>query len=876
MACRAGSCAEVGAPPPPSAPRNNEPNVDSTGAGPVFQLFEMPGTYSLPSHVLPAGVDPKAAFVVPMEEQEDAGKVGKRKKRSRVFRGKMPFPINGETRGYAPSGVVVNVDGVNVSYSESDAISSFGRTWRIKNNELVLTNPVPPKEVRVSYSGVEATVRRHSLDESGLAPDAFVRYALTLADHTRHGLMLPAPATAEWTVAIPPEGATFEGFVTLEPSPMFGFESDGASVRLIVVADGRETEVDRRSLTAVDSAFPAWRVDLAPFAGKTVQVRLATDTSATPGETGTPDFDYVFIGSPTIWGPPKGETRKIIVIGLDTTRPDHFSYFGYPRQTTPNMDGILGQAAVFTHSWSPAPRTRPSFRTATTGQYPLDAVGAKNIGAVFQEHGFATAGIVANVHLVPRFDFDEGFDIWEFDGAAKAEHQVDRALAFLEEHQDRDAYLFLHFMDPHIPYNAPDPFREMFVEDPDPTLPKKFNRWQVVDWKKDGTLSDQRKLNIQELQDGELRYMDGQLGRLFQAVDAMPGKKLVIVHSDHGEEFWEHQTYEHNHTLYDELTRTLLMIRPGTGRETPVKIDTPVSLADIAPTLYDYVGFPKSEWPEGLDGLSLRPLIDGAPAPGFDDRPLGIAHLRYSFERWAVVRHAHKYILWTGTGQEELYDLENDPKEQNDLVKQGDVDLAPYRDALAEAHHMPVGPGWRVNVNVVKIDELPYEIVLPLPAVDALVVDPERTVAVRANEEWGEKPKKVASDIGTVALSADKKTVLWTPGPRPTGGVLFVRFDQPVDPKAAKIRHDGKDLPLADGPDGHFGWTTPAMHINLVPGTVFVPPADEAERMAANASGDEREMLENLGYLAPSEGDHQDAPPPSENPDGDPDPIGQD
>jgi arylsulfatase len=857
--------------------RDDQPHIDSTGAGPVAQLYKRTAArYELPSHALPAGLDPKAAFTV--EVVEDEGKSGKKKKRSRVFRGKMPFEIQGETRGYAPTGVVVNVDGVNVAYSESDAVSSFGRTWRIRDGQLVLTNPSPPKVVTMSYSGVETAVRRHSLTESGLSPEEFVTWSLTLGDHTRQGLLLPAPALAEWEVAIPAKGARFEAYPTLEPSPMFGYGSDGAAVRLVVVDGGTETEVSRRPLTGVDAAFPKWEADLAAFAGRTVKVRLVTEVSATPDQPGTPDFDYVFVGSPTVWGPPEGETRTIVVIGLDTTRPDHFGFFGYERPTTPNMDRILGESAVFTRAWAPAPRTRPSFRTATTGQYPLDAVGAKNIGEVFQEEGFATKGIVANVHLVPRFDFDDGFDSWEFDGAAKAEQQVDRALGWLEDHADRDRYLFLHFMDPHIVYNAPADFHDLFVEDPDPDLPKKFNRWQVIDWKKQGLLTEQRKAHIEALHDGELRYLDGQLARFVQALDAMPGKKLLVVHSDHGEEFWEHDTFEHNHTLYDEVTRTLLAFRPGVGRVEGKRIDTPVTLADIAPTLYDYAGLPRDKWPTELDGLSLRPLIDGGDAAGFADRPIGVAHLRYSYERWGVVKNDHKYILWTGTGQEELYDLKADPGEQKNLA--GTADLAPWRAALSEAHGMPVGPGWRVKVSVVNVDHSPYEIALPAPAIDAFVVDPERTVAVRVNEEWGEKPKKTSADIGEVRLSDDKRTLVWTPGAKPTGGTLFVRFDQEVDPQGARLSYQGRELPLA-ATDGGWGWAANAMNITLVPGTVFVPPPDEAERMAA-ASQDERAMLEGLGYIAPEHGDHDDNPPPApvgENPDGhpdDPDPIGQD
>ncbi len=451
--------------------RSADPKLEATGACPVWQLFRTEGRYTLPSLALPAGLDPKQSFVVPMEE--DTGKAGKRKKRSRVFTGARPFAIAGESRGFAPTGVVVTVDGQPVAFSESDAVSSFGKTWRIHDGKLVISNPGPPAEVKISYSGVENAVKRHSFTDSGMTAADFTRSSLTLADNTRDGMLLPAPGAAEWDIQIPANGAMFEAWVALEPSPMFGFESDGAAVKLVVVADGVETVVDRYPLAAVTSDFKNWRANLDAFKGKKVVVRLVTETAADAASAATANanFDWVFLGSPTIWGHPEGEPRHVIVIGMDTTRPDHWGFYGYDRATTPNLDRLLGESAVFMRTWAPAPRTRPSFRTATTGQYPLQAVGAKNIGAVFQEQGFATAGFVANVHLVPRFDFDDGFDVWAFDGTAKADQQVDSALAWLEQNQERDTYMFLHVMDPHIPYNAPGEFHDKVVTDPDPDLP---------------------------------------------------------------------------------------------------------------------------------------------------------------------------------------------------------------------------------------------------------------------------------------------------------------------------------------------------------------------------------------------------------------------
>src|SRR5690606_31885120 len=110
-----------------------------------------------------------------------------------------------------------------------------------------------------------------------------------------------------------------------------------------------------------------------------------------------------------------------------------------------------------------------------------------------QRHGFATAGIVANIHLQPRFGFHRGFDSWRYDSRADAAEQVNRALTWLRDQESRDAYLFLHIMDPHIFYRAPGPYRDMFVSDPDPRLPDTFNRWQVYAMERSGQLDDRRK-----------------------------------------------------------------------------------------------------------------------------------------------------------------------------------------------------------------------------------------------------------------------------------------------------------------------------------------------------------------------------------------------
>lgn len=254
---------------------------------------------------------------------------------------------------------------------------------------------------------------------------------------------------------------------------------------------------------------------------------------------------------------------------------------------------------------------------------------------------------------------------------------------------------------------------------------------------------------------------------------------------------WEHGGFEHNHTLFDELTRAVFVVRPGGGLAEGRRIDTPATLLDIAPTLYDLLGFVDA--PQ-TDGRSLVPLV-AEPAAQWPDRPVPIGYLQYAHERWGVVWNGRKYLLHTGTGREELYDLAPDPRETSDLSAA--VDLGPYREQLSVAHGIPVGPGWRIDLDLDPADG-PVTIELPAPAIQADVLDPESVVEHRANIEWGELPRRLPMEVGRVEPSADRRTLVFTPGPLPDG-ILYVLFESAQDPALARVSRGGQ--PLVFGPE---------------------------------------------------------------------------
>ena len=474
---------------------------------------------------------------------------------------------------------------------------------------------------------------------------------------------------------------------------------------------------------------------------------------------------------------------------MDTVRADHMGFMGHPGGLTPSLDAVAESSIVFERAWAPAPRTRPSFRSATTGRWPIPGRSAPTLGALLGGHGFQTAGFVANVQLSEQLGFATGFDTWILDNMATADAQVDAALEWLQQREQADALLSLHVMDPHIFYTPPEPFTDRFTDLQDRQgMPDRYNRELVIKQDQRGLLSDAQKRWIQGRYQGEIAFMDQELGRFVDAVDQLPGQTWMIFHSDHGEEFWDHGGFEHNHSLHDELLSAVLLVRPPLGRSvSAARISRPVSLADIPPTVLALMEIPKGTWPT-FDGLDLSPLWstggDDALEKQLSARPLQIGHMMYSREQWGVIRGDDKYIVTTETG-EVAWTHQGEARTGSDDGLEG---------ALSEATGWPVLRGWRLSFRDL---EAPLELRFKDSVVRATVVDPEALRMRRANLAWGERPSRTPDDIVALQLSEDGRTLKVIPGRSPTG-VVFVSMDVAANPLRSGCVEDG-DAPLLAG-----------------------------------------------------------------------------
>ncbi len=794
-------------------------------------------TWDLPATNVPDGIAVAGQFVLDSGWRRVSGAGGSKKR----WRHSSPVRLVRKRYIAPPQGIRLLKAGRDMPF-EAMPIGIAG-TWYLSSEGIFITaenSPATWPNPPVLQSGRETTLQaRLNTEASGLSPEEYVPYSLTLDAITRKGLLLPAPGTASWQLQLPQAAELRLGLAIVPRSVTRGGRSEGA--RLLVEVNG---EVAAQLTVRPEGRFQDARVDLSAFGGQKVQFTLRSDPA------GSADWDHVFLADPHIQGTPTGTPRRVIIVGLDTVRVASMTQHGAKRDTTVPLDAFAASSVVFDAAYAPAPRTRPSFRTSLTGFQPLAAIGAPTVADAFRAQGFHTAGITANVHLVPRFGFNSGFDYWHYENGTDADVQVRRARRWLEAHEHQDSLLFLHLMDPHTFYRAPGRFANRYVETDAGPLDPDLNRWRVQALSDAGRLTRENKQWLEGRYDGEVRFMAEELAGFLAWVETLPGQTLVVLHSDHGEEFWEHGGYEHNHTLYQELVQGVLWIRPPGGwGDGPHRIDKNVGLVDIVPTLLDLFGM---EAPT-MDGLSLAPLLDAGRAKevealnaALDERALPIGHLMYDKERWAVVADGHKYILQTMSGEEELYEVATDPLELRQVAPlYSPEQMDKWRRKLAEATGWPVGAGWRVEISRAKV---PFTLRFDAP-VEGLILDPESGSKRRANLEWGETSTKGPDDIGSLARSEDGLSLTFTPSGKSTKGVLAIRLDHRG--QTAMLLAENTEQPVEAGATV----STKTLKLTLEAGTVILPQDSVRQVLARKettgeeATGDAIEALRALGYV---------------------------
>ena len=378
-------------------------------------------------------------------------------------------------------------------------------------------------------------------------------------------------------------------------------------------------------------------VDLAAFGGGTRQVVLRTESRAR---------DAVgFWANPILTGGTPPGRPNILLYVVCTLRPDHTSLYGYRRDTTPFLKKLGAASVVFDDCQSQAPWTKPSVASMLTSlnAYTHGLVrdedtipkGASTMAEQLRAAGYTTAGIVANPFAGRTSGLDRGFDyMMEYPVVMRHRSEpVDRGtdsaainraiLPWLEQRRDEPFFLFVQSTDPHAPYRPPADFERRFGEAGDTAaFDRMYGKLKDIRAYGGGATVSRAEMTASGvdpdsyIEHAVARY-DAEIAHNDRSIEALIGKlretgaldnTLVVIASDHGEEFWEHGLGAHGHSLYSELIRTVLMVWNPKLLPVARRVAEPVQLTDVMPSILELVG---ARVPASAQGQSLVPLLRG-------------------------------------------------------------------------------------------------------------------------------------------------------------------------------------------------------------------------------------------------------------------------
>ncbi len=356
--------------------------------------------------------------------------------------------------------------------------------------------------------------------------------------------------------------------------------------------------------------------------------------------------------------PPGNGTPNVVLITIDTVRPDHLGCYGYKLIETPHLDALAAAGVRFTNAYTPVPITLPAHSVMLTGTYPMrtgmhDFSGNRlnasqpTLATLLHAKGYTTGAVLGSAVLDSRFGLDRGFDFYydHFDFSRLDEKNIDammrpgnevidRALGWLEGNRRKPFLLWVHLYDAHHPYNPPSPYLQKYRTRP---------------------------------YDGGIAFVDAQVGRVSAYLKAKGifDRTLIVVAGDHGEGLGEHGEKTHGFFIYETTLHVPLIFKlpTGTGQQKSV-VDDSANLADLLPTILEIVDAGR---PKEVQGRSLVPSMagkpNGTPAENYAETYLPRIHFNWSELRGVRYRQYH----FIDAPHAELYDLSADPHELKNL-----------------------------------------------------------------------------------------------------------------------------------------------------------------------------------------------------------------
>lgn len=453
------------------------------------------------------------------------------------------------------------------------------------------------------------------------------------------------------------------------------------------------------------------KIDLSLYKGKKVKLSFITEEIQSNDEEDKNTPIIPIWVNPLINQIPEKAHTNVVLISLDTLRPDHLSCYGYHRNTSPAIDLLAEDGVLFLNTFSTTSWTLPGHVSMLTSldclhhqvYYPLQKMEVDTItlADILRANQFYCAAFTGGGYLSATYGFSKGFDSYQeiklhgdkairFD---EAERLSKLACDWLDNNGNKKFFLFLHTYQPHDPYANPSPLGKAFLND--------HSKWDQIKMESlfeekgrfETQFSDDEKQNIIDLYDGEIKYTDSLFVK--PILDKLKelniyDNTMIILTSDHGEEFYDHEAWLHDHSVYNEGIKIPLIIKFLHFNHKGTRIKKTARITDIMPTILDQMNIKSNN--DKFDGKTLFLLLEGKEKHerafisdlalrNFKIPPTIISINQDQFKlilnKQILSPYVKRKIKNFNVKKIELYDIEKDPKEENNLA----LNIA-YRDIV--------------------------------------------------------------------------------------------------------------------------------------------------------------------------------------------------
>jgi arylsulfatase A-like enzyme len=417
--------------------------------------------------------------------------------------------------------------------------------------------------------------------------------------------------------------------------------------------------------------------------------------------------------------------KNVVLITIDTLRASALSCYNQKSAATPYIDQLAADGVLFENAISPAPWTLPGLASIMTGVSPSVHQAHKKNSKLPEElqtlaeymlrEGYLTGALGRNGFLRPRYGLAQGFleynpfpkEIWESFGFRKISNVFPErfiikgttseltqlAVNWIESNSEKDFFFWLHYLDPHLPYSPPGKFIPDMT--PPPGMGTSVDPLHAIRAGRLVPSSDQKEW-IKKLYEGEVRCVDENIGKLIDTLKKLQlyDGTMIILTSDHGEEFWEHGGFEHGHSLYNELLHVPLIIKLPLSKPS-ASVPEVVSTQCIMATTLELCGIEYHS--DDPNASSLSPYWGPEKGSRREDFIISTG-LLYFEDQISVIDEGMKYIRTLTSDRETLFNLRDDPEEEFPIPISDSNEVEHIKNTLKE--HYSFSESLRVQLDL--------------------------------------------------------------------------------------------------------------------------------------------------------------------------------